>query len=188
MQFIFVRHGEPANCYDTDGNYRPSHNANLSENGILQAQNAGRTIAQQYNPKHIISSDIPRALQTAQIINEQFDTKLDIETTEKLRELHIAEDIIGSPLDEDRKKHLLKHKAIPFNQAFEICKKIIKDLKRRPFNGNVVIATHGLIMNLLKFCASHDTPDYEKYLSMMDHRPYTKESINNFCKMFVVEL
>jgi len=187
MQFIFVRHGEPANCYDTDGNYRPSHNANLSENGILQAQNAGKTIMQ-YNPKHIISSDIPRALQTAQIINEQLGDKLDIETTDKLRERHITEDIAGSLLDENRKQHLLKHKAIPFNQAFEICKEIIKDLKRRQFSGNVVISTHGLIMNVLKFCAAHDKPDYEKYLSMMDHRPYTKESINNFCKMFVVEL
>jgi len=190
MQYIFVRHGEPADCYDEKGNYRPQKELGLSEVGKQQARQAGQII-KQFKPKYIFSSDTPRALETAQEINSQLGNRLEITITETLREHHIYENVIDSEflreLDENRKEHLL-NKAIPFKEAFEKCKIVMETLEKQQFNGNVVISTHGFVMEMFKFCALENEPNYEKYKAIAQGIKYDNNDIKNFCKMFAVDL
>ncbi|MCL2569672.1 MAG: histidine phosphatase family protein [Firmicutes bacterium] len=194
MKYIFVRHGEPENCYGPNGEYKPSKKSGLSTVGIQQARSAGQLIKQQYNPKYIISSDTRRALETAQQINSQLNEQLEISENEEVREHHIYEDVLDSKdvLDseygEGGSNKIMERGAIPFEQAFAKCQKIIENLEQGQYDGDVVIATHGNIMRMLKFCAIETEPDYERYKSTLDGSIYSRGKVRNFCKMFAVDL
>ena len=76
-----ARHGQSTNA--AKGLYQGQQMCPLSELGILQAKDAALRL-EALPIKHIISSDLERARQTADIINEKF--KLRIELDERLRE------------------------------------------------------------------------------------------------------
>ncbi len=69
MEVYFVRHGE------TNGNVAMRHQSeqsDLTEKGIAQATAAAQ-ILKSYNPTHIISSPMIRALETTQILEKEID-------------------------------------------------------------------------------------------------------------------
>ncbi len=83
MRLILLRHGET--LWNIEKRLQGHFNSPLSKRGISQA-NAIKPLIQQLSPKTIISSDLGRALQTAEIIGYQDPIK-----EKGLRELNMGE-------------------------------------------------------------------------------------------------
>lgn len=83
MRLILLRHGET--LWNQEHRLQGHQNSPLSEKGIQQAK-AIKPLIEQFSPKYVISSDLGRALQTAEIIGYKNPIK-DCE----LRELAMGE-------------------------------------------------------------------------------------------------
>lgn len=79
-----VRHGETE--WNKIGKQQGHLNSNLTENGVKQAESIRDYIKNDYN--FIISSDLGRATQTAEIIAGKYNTKIILE--QGLRERHLG--------------------------------------------------------------------------------------------------
>lgn len=89
MNVYLIRHGE------TIENRRHIHqppNTDLSEKGNRQAERAGKCLRDK-NLDFLLTSDLPRAVQTAKAIAEHTD--LSIATDERLREIRRPTDLYG---------------------------------------------------------------------------------------------
>ncbi len=84
MKIIFVRHGKD------DDNYRGGwSNLDLTPEGILQAENLAKHLSENKNYcniSHVITSDLQRALTTAEIIANELN--IPVLKDEKLREIN----------------------------------------------------------------------------------------------------
>ncbi len=84
MKIIFVRHGKD------DDNYRGGwSDLDLTPEGILQVENLAKHLNENknyYNISHIITSDLQRALSTAEIIANELN--IPVLKDEKLREIN----------------------------------------------------------------------------------------------------
>ena len=81
MKIYLIRHGED------DSSFRGGwSNLGLTENGIIQSKELAKKLKNFYNINKIISSDLIRAKQTANIINSELN--VEIEYTDKLREMN----------------------------------------------------------------------------------------------------
>ncbi|MGD2118133.1 MAG: histidine phosphatase family protein [Chromatiales bacterium] len=78
MKFIGLRHGQSTYNLQSLCNDDPTQPVNLTEVGIQQAQRAANELAGKGINK-IFSSPLPRALQTAGIINEVLDIPITVE-------------------------------------------------------------------------------------------------------------
>ncbi|MDG6376859.1 histidine phosphatase family protein [Glaesserella parasuis] len=83
MRLILLRHGET--LWNIEKRLLGHYNSPLSKRGISQA-NAIKPLIQQLSPKTVISSDLGRAVQTAEIIGFQDPIK-----DKGLRELNMGE-------------------------------------------------------------------------------------------------
>ncbi len=147
-----VRHGETE--WNKIGRQQGHMNSNLTENGIKQAEAIKNFIKNEYDL--IISSDLGRAKQTAEIIAGKYNTKLILD--DGLRERHLGI-IQGMTMEEFKAKYPKEHKkfcstnsnyVIPggesakqrFERAINIFNKIVSN-----YNGiNLLIVTHGGIL------------------------------------------
>lgn len=81
MNIYLIRHGEEDSAFR--GGWS---NLGLTENGIEQSKKLAKKLKEHYSIEKIISSDLIRAKQTADIIN--FELNVEIEYTDKLREMN----------------------------------------------------------------------------------------------------
>lgn len=81
MKIYLIRHGED------DSSCRGGwSNLGLTQNGINQSKELAKILKENYKIEKIISSDLARAKQTADIINSALN--IEIEYTDKLREMN----------------------------------------------------------------------------------------------------
>ena len=85
---ITIQHTE--SVHHTNGMVGSWTDWNLSEKGILQAENIGKNLSSELSEKYVIySSDLLRAKQTAQIVGKHLDSKPILKT--ELRERDLGE-------------------------------------------------------------------------------------------------
>jgi 2,3-bisphosphoglycerate-dependent phosphoglycerate mutase len=145
MTILFIRHGETA--LNTARTLQPA-NTPLSANGLAQAQAVANRLAT-LGIVHILSSDLPRALQTAQAIASA--TGAPIETSPLLHERNFG-DLRGQPYDALGFDPLQAEDAPPggeSGQAFRerVALAFAQAVHRRSgLAGRLAVVTHGLVI------------------------------------------
>lgn len=156
MVIYFVRHGKD------DENYRGGwSNLPLIEEGKEQINKLAIYLEKnidEFNIQKIISSDLKRAKQTAEIINKNLN--LPIEYTKRLREINNGE--IAGMLNREVEKRFpgIYYKSLKINERYpggespmEFYNRIIKDfediLEENKNIGNLMIITHSGVINII---------------------------------------
>ena len=156
MVIYVVRHGKD------DENYRGGwSNLPLIEEGKEQVSKLAIYLEKnigEFNIQKIISSDLKRAKQTAEIINENLN--LPIEYTKRLREIDNGE--IAGMLNSEVEKRFpgIYYKSLKINERYpggespiEFYNRIIKDfediLEENKNIGNLMIITHSGVINII---------------------------------------
>lgn len=145
MSILFIRHGETA--LNAARTLQPTDTP-LGERGFAQAQAVAARLADA-GITHILSSDLPRALQTAQAIAAA--TGAVIETTPLLQERNFG-DLRGRPFDGLGFNPLLMDEAPPGGEsiadfrarvaaAFALAVRL-----RASIDGSLAVVTHGLVV------------------------------------------
>ncbi len=86
MRLLLVRHGE--SVWESEGRIQGQRQVPLSPKGLEQARAVARRIAEEHKPVALYSSDLRRALETAEEIGRL--TRLKVEADARLRELHFG--------------------------------------------------------------------------------------------------
>lgn len=156
MRIFLVRHGK------NDGNYRGGWSlVPLTEEGINQVKKLAEFLNTQkdyYNIEKIISSDLERARQTTNIINEKLN--VNVEFTERLREMNNGK--IAGMLNKDVEKIYpgLYYNTLRIDERYpggespiEFHDRIIKDfkdiVKENKNHNNIMIVTHSGVINII---------------------------------------
>ncbi len=156
MRIFLVRHGKD------DGNYRGGWSlVPLTEEGINQVKKLAEFLNTQkdyYNIEKIISSDLERARQTTNIINEKLN--VNVEFTERLREMNNGK--IAGMLNKDVEKIYpgLYYNTLRMDERYpggespiEFHDRIIKDfkdiVKENKNHNNIMIVTHSGVINII---------------------------------------
>lgn len=156
MRIFFVRHGKD------DGNYRGGWSlVPLTEEGINQVKKLSEFLNTKkdcYNIEKIISSDLERARQTTNIINEKLN--VNVEFTERLREMNNGK--IAGMLNEDVEKIYprLYYNTLRMDERYpggespiEFHDRIIKDfkdiVKENKNHNNIMMVTHSGVINII---------------------------------------
>ncbi|MBX3620179.1 MAG: histidine phosphatase family protein [Rhizobacter sp.] len=148
MSIILVRHGEtPLNVART---LQPPDTP-LSPTGQAQAQAVARRLAD-HAVAAILSSDLPRALQTAQAIAQA--TGAPVTPTPLLHERNFGE-LRGKPYDQLGFNPLTMADAPPGGESAEDFERRVAQAfaqmvaMRAGLSGNLVVVTHGLVIRAL---------------------------------------
>lgn len=150
MALLLIRHGETA--LNVARTYQPADTP-LSVRGIAQADALARRLACM-GVGAILSSDLPRALRTAQVISAM--TGLPIETTGLLHERNFG-DLRGRSHDSLGYNAMFDEAAPPngesgpvfrqrVGQAFEL---VLERHTRLGGSGHLAVVTHGLVIHAL---------------------------------------
>lgn len=156
MRIFLVRHGKD------DGNYRGGWSSMpLTEEGINQVKKLAEFLNTQkdyYNIEKIISSDLERARQTTNIINEKLN--VNVEFTERLREMNNGK--IAGMLNKDVEKIYpgLYYNTLRMDERYpggespiEFHDRIIEDfkdiVKENKNHNNIMIVTHSGVINII---------------------------------------
>jgi probable phosphoglycerate mutase len=150
MKIYVIRHGQ------TELNKKGLINGHIDDilapEGIEQAKNAAPSLPKTI--KHIYSSSLSRAMETAKILNEALN--LPITFHDELREVNFGI-LNGTPfLDEHKKRHqMLDYDWRPSGENFEDVKtrvlKILQKIHKENGAGEALIVAHGGIIRLLHF-------------------------------------
>ena len=148
MTIIFVRHGETA--LNASRTLQPADTP-LSERGIGQARHAAARL-RALKPVAIVSSDMPRALRTAQEIARE--TGLDPTLTQLLHERNFG-DLRGQPHDAFGFDPIAMLQAPPNGESMaeftERCRQAFEHVVglRAKIDGTLVVVTHGLVIHTI---------------------------------------
>jgi len=155
---ILVRHGESvANVERRFGGHGPTP---LTDLGHAQARAAGAAIAAELAPTAIVTSDLPRATQTAAHIARA--TGLPVDATADLRERGLGR-LDGLPFEEVERRHpddwagLIAHDpdwcapggGESTRAAFARIVRAVDDVVDRYRGGRVVVVSHGVAIYLV---------------------------------------
>lgn len=167
-KIILIRHGQSK--LNIKKVYYGNLDPDLTETGIEQA-NKAKQILKNYDYDTIYSSDLKRALKTAQIINYN---NVEIQTSKDLRELNFGI-FEGLTYDEIVKKYpdeIIKsendwknYNYISGENVFQLQKRVINFLNKTiDFNKNNIIVSHwGVINTILSHYFSNELESYWKY-------------------------
>ncbi len=157
MELIFIRHGED------DGRYRGGHsNIDLTPRGEAQAKQLAQFLydnREVYNISHIISSDLPRAMSTAQFISAEL--KIPIISDSRIREMNNGDlagmlneeaeikypNLFFSTLDMDEPYPNGESPNEFFNRIKVWFTSILATSQRT--EGNTCVVTHGGVINII---------------------------------------
>ena len=148
MTIIFVRHGETA--LNASRTMQPADTP-LSERGIAQARHAAARL-RAFKPVAIVSSDMPRALRTAQEI--ALETGLNPSLTQLLHERNFG-DLRGKPHDSFGFDPIAMPDAPPNGESMaeftERCRQAFEHVVglRATLDGTLVVVTHGLVIHTI---------------------------------------
>jgi probable phosphoglycerate mutase len=152
MTILLIRHGETA--LNVARVLQPADTP-LSDRGLAQAKALAARLASM-DVRSIISSDLPRTVQTSQQISAA--TGAPIETTPLLQERNFG-DWRGLPYDGVTGSRLAMNEAPPNGESIEqfeqrVARAFAHVVERRAaIGGNVAVVTHGLVLRAL--LASH---------------------------------
>ena len=157
----------------------------LNKNGIVQAELISQKIAN-LKIDSIISSDLKRAYMTAQIINKNFNKR--IETDKRLREFcfgtleGITRDKITQEIWDDFNKNPKQFNAETKEEIFNRIKSFIDDIKSNNINKNTLVVTHGGPIRMIKYYLDNGNNfNDKKYLA-----EYMTLKINNI-DVFIID-
>ncbi len=157
MKIIFVRHGED------DSRYRGGwSNRDLTSEGILQSQKLGTFLKENkkiHNISHIVTSDLKRAVTTAEIISNELDVS--IEKDLLLREINNGDlsgmlnseaeirypDLYFSSL-EMNEKYPNGESPNEFYERVKLWFKIFVS-EHKNDSKNILVVTHGGVINII---------------------------------------
>lgn len=148
MSILLIRHGETA--LNVSRVVQPADTP-LSARGVEQAR-ALATRLSHAGVTAILSSDLPRALRTAQAIAQQ--TGLPIQTTELLRERNFG-DLRGQPYDGLAADALTMQEAPPGGESAAVFEHRVAQAfthlvrLRETTHGTLAVVTHGLVLRAL---------------------------------------
>jgi len=158
MKIYVIRHGQ------TELNVKGLINGQigdaLTSEGVKQAEAAAKTLPSTI--KHIYSSSLNRARQTADILNAELN--LPITFHDELKEVNFGE-LQGTPyLDEYKDKHMsLNYDWGPSGENVEQVRtrvlKLLREIKKESGDGEALIVAHGGIVYLLYFLESGEISD-----------------------------
>ena len=156
MKIYLIRHGKD------DGNYRGGWSDRpIIDEGIYQVKKLADYLEskqKEYKIEKIISSDLLRARQTTEIINDKL--KIKVEYTERLREMNNGE-IAGMLNSEVEKKYPgLYYNTLKIDERYpggespiEFYNRIIKDFEdivnENKIYNNIMIVTHSGVINII---------------------------------------
>ncbi|MBC7958195.1 MAG: histidine phosphatase family protein [Cytophagales bacterium] len=182
MSIILVRHGEtPLNVTRM---LQPADTP-LSANGLAQAQSVAKRLAGM-QLAGIVSSDLPRALSTAQAISAA--TGLPITTTALLHERNFG-DLRGQPYDTLGFNPLAMTEAPPGGESVaEFLARVAQAFDhvvalRKQLGGHLAVVTHGLVIRAL--LAQHAQRADDGELPRIGN---TSISVLGACAPYTVEL
>ncbi|KAJ8648110.1 hypothetical protein MRB53_001133 [Persea americana] len=158
-EIIVVRHGETT--WNASGKIQGHLDVELNEVGRQQAAAVADRLSKEFKISAIYSSDLMRALETAQIIAKSCDS-LEVIQDPALRERHLG-DLQGMVYREAAKHNPLAHKAfvshnhdqeIPgggesLNQLYQRCTSSLERIAKMHKGEQVVVVTHGGTMRAL---------------------------------------
>ena len=158
-----VRHGQ------TDWNFNKKIQGQtdipLNENGQMQAKKTSENISK-YKIERIISSDLSRAKETAEIINEKIG--LNIELDERLREVEYGDyegKCYGKFTEEDWNKFNRDPEIFNGEPRYDVYKRVKSFFDELDDDKNILIVTHGGIIRMMKyFEKNRENFNFEEYL------------------------
>lgn len=161
--FYIVRHGQTN--WNILGKTQGHGNSDLTEQGIVQARELAEDITK-YPIDYIYSSDLGRAIQTAEILGEKLN--LEVQKTEGLREMGFGvwEGLLIDEIKKDysdiydiwrNDPHLVN---IPKGETLQVIKKrvdnFIEEINKKHENKHIIFVTHSITLRvmLLSFLGS----------------------------------
>lgn len=159
---ILVRHGQSEGNVDkTIYSRKPDYTLNLTQAGVLQALNAGKTIAGICNgPTAFYVSPFFRTRQTAECIQQSFhnmiwDTHEDVRLREQEWGGHISQGF-NEDHETQRDEHGTFYWRFPngescadvFDRVSDFMNTLYRDFEKLNFPRNTVIVTHGMAMRV----------------------------------------
>jgi len=155
-EFIVVRHGETA--WNAQGRIQGHLDSPLNEEGLAQALLVGDCLARE-SFSHLYSSDLGRALQTAQPIADRSGLRVQPETRLRERHLGIFQGLTGIECEHRSRDDYLRFKArepdhvIPegesIRQVYDRVRGVFTALLERHREQRIVVVTHGGILDAL---------------------------------------
>jgi probable phosphoglycerate mutase len=155
-EFIVVRHGETA--WNAEGRIQGHLDSPLNEEGLAQALLVGDRMAREPFSQ-LYSSDLGRALQTAQPIADRSGRRVVVEVRLRERHLGIFQGLTSAECERSSREHYAYFKArapehvLPggesIRQVYQRVSGIFTDLARRHPGERAVVVTHGGILDAL---------------------------------------
>ncbi|NMS89307.1 histidine phosphatase family protein [Clostridioides difficile] len=154
--FYIVRHGQTD--WNLLGKTQGHGNSDLTPQGIEQAKELSEDIGK-YSIDYIFSSDLGRAMQTAQILGDKLN--LEVQKTEALREMGFGvwEGLLIKEIQKDysdiystwrNEPHLVN---IPEGETLKLIKdrvdSFIKELNEKYDNKNIILVTHSITLRVM---------------------------------------
>ena len=170
LKVILVRHGEEERKRVGNTEYSTNESA-LTQKGVNQVRKLALK-AKEFNITKIYSSDIKRAVQTAEIINKEINVGVSID--KRLRERNVGDlekygDIWRKFFNEIKKKELAK--GIPLKEIQppngenlydyrDRIKSFLSDLSKQ--EGNILVSAHaGVNTAIINFAQDWNTPEFK---------------------------
>lgn len=161
--FYIVRHGQTN--WNILGKTQGHGNSDLTEQGIVQARELSEDITK-YPIDYIYSSDLGRAIQTAEILGKKLN--LEVQKTEGLREMGFGvwEGLLIDEIKKDysdiydiwrNDPHLVN---IPKGETLQVIKErvdnFIEEINKKHENKHIIFVTHSITLRvmLLSFLGS----------------------------------
>ncbi|MBS5787423.1 MAG: histidine phosphatase family protein [Clostridioides difficile] len=154
--FYIVRHGQTN--WNIQGKTQGHGNSDLTESGESQAKQLAESLVDR-NIDYIYSSDLGRAVQTAELIGDKLG--LNVEMTEGLREMGFGvwEGLLIKEIQKDYadtyktwrdEPHMVN---IPGGETLHIIKrrvdKFIEEINEKYDNKNIVLVTHSITLRVM---------------------------------------
>jgi len=164
VEFYIVRHGKTE--FNEQGIMQGQLDSALLKNSLVEAKKLCEKL-KEIDFDIIISSDLGRALVTAEIIKNELDNNISFETSNEIREINFG-DFGGKKIEEIRKQYPQFKKDIKFTppngenyqQLYDRVIKFIKNLDNK--YDKVLLVTHaGCIRAIYSF---FNDEDFEKNL------------------------
>ena len=131
--FYIVRHGQTD--WNILGKTQGHGNSDLTPQGIEQAKELSEDIGK-YSIDYIFSSDLGRAMQTAQILGDKLN--IEVQKTEALREMGFGV-WEGLLIKEIQTLKIIKERVDAF----------IKELNEKYDNKNIILVTHSITLRVM---------------------------------------
>ncbi len=155
-EFIVVRHGETA--WNAQGRIQGHLDSPLNEEGLAQALLVGDCLTRE-SLSHLYSSDLGRALQTAQPIADRSGRPVRTDTRLRERDLGVFQGLTGAECERRFPEHYARFRSrdpdhvMPEGESarhvYERVSEVFAALAREHIGTRLVVVTHGGVLDAL---------------------------------------